>query len=112
MSRHRIGLLVSLVIAAASAIPAAAFGGAHAAAKHTVTLKELRFHPGTLTIKRGDSVTWVWRERNEHDVTFRSFHSRTQESGSYTLRFSHSGTFNYRCTIHVSEGMVGRVIVR
>jgi plastocyanin len=44
-------------------------------------------------------------------VTFAGFHSRTQTSGSYTVRFTRSGTFNYRCTIHVREGMRGKIVV-
>ena len=85
---------------------------AHSAGSHTVVLKGLRYHPGTVTINRGESVTWVWRDGgNEHNVTAHTFHSRTQTRGSFTVRFTHAGTFNYHCTIHVSEGMVGKVIV-
>jgi len=102
-------------LAAASAfaaIPGWAFEGAHAAGIHTVTLSGLRFHPGTLAISRGDSVRWLWRERGTaHNVTFAGFHSRTQTSGSYTVRFTRSGTFNYRCTIHVRQGMRGKIVV-
>jgi plastocyanin len=95
-----------------AAIPSGAFGGAQAASTHTVTLSNVRFHPGALNIGRGDSVRWLWRERGtEHNVTFSGFHSRTQTSGSYTVRFTRSGTFNYRCTIHVREGMRGKIVV-
>jgi len=112
MSRKRLSLLASLALASAAVIPAAAFGGGRAAASHTVTLKNVRFHPGTLSINRGDSVTWVWRERaSEHNVTFHGFHSRTQTSGTYTVRFTRAGSFAYRCTIHASEGMRGAIIV-
>jgi plastocyanin len=100
-----------LAMACACLLPAAAFGGASTASSHTVTLKNLAFQPGTLSIKRGDSVTWLWRDGTEHNVTFHGFHSRTQEHGSYTLRFTKSGTFNYRCTIHESEGMRGKIVV-
>lgn len=100
------------VCAAAAFVPATAFGGAHAASTHTVTLHEFRFHPGTLSIRRGDKVTWVWRDQVEHNVTFHGFHSRTQVRGSYTVRFTRSGTFGYRCTIHAAEGMRGKVVVR
>jgi plastocyanin len=110
MRRSRLALL-SLVAAAAAVIPAAAYGGGRAAATHTVTLKEVRFHPGTLSIHRGDSVKWVWRDEVEHNVTFHGFHSRTQLTGSYSVRFTHAGTFNYRCTIHAAEGMRGKIIV-
>jgi plastocyanin len=111
MSRIKAGFVATVALAAAAAVPAAALGGAHAARGHTVSLHEFRFHPGTLTINRGDTVTWVWHDNVEHNVTFHSTHSRTQEHGTYTLRFNHSGTFNYHCTIHVSEGMRGRIVV-
>jgi plastocyanin len=81
------------------------------ASSHTVVLKGLRFHPGTVTIDPGESVTWVWQDGAiEHNVTARGFHSRTQAHGTFTVRFTHAGTFSYHCTIH--EGMVGKVIVR
>jgi plastocyanin len=101
-----------LAAALAVAIPAGAFGSASAASTHTVTLHEIGFHPGTLKIHRGDKVKWVWHDSGiEHNVTFHSFHSRTQETGTYTVRFTKAGTFNYHCTIHFEEGMKGKIIV-
>jgi len=103
---------LALAAAAPSLIPAGAFGGARAASTHSVVLRAIRFQPRTLNIRRGDSVRWIWRDgRNEHNVAFRGFRSRTQTSGSYSVRFNRSGTFNYVCTLHVAEGMRGRVIV-
>jgi plastocyanin len=115
MNRKAIcGYSLALVATGAILIPTVALGGARTASSHTVTLKGTRFHPGTLSINRGDSVRWVWRDdgENEHNVTFHTVHSRTQTSGSYTLRFTHSGRFAYRCTIHESEGMKGKIVVR
>lgn len=112
MKRKTICTLGAIALAATALAPSAALGGARAAATHTVTLHEFRFHPGTLSIHRGDRVTWVWRDAVEHNVTFNGFHSRTQERGSYTVRFTRNGTFNYRCTIHASEGMRGKIVVR
>ncbi|HWW90709.1 MAG TPA: plastocyanin/azurin family copper-binding protein [Solirubrobacteraceae bacterium] len=112
MSRRTLGLLASLLAAIALAlVPGGALGGAQAASTHTVILHEIRFHPATLNVNRGDSVRWIWRDQTEHNVTFHSFHSRTQESGTYTVRFNRRGTFNYHCTIHFEEGMRGKVIV-
>jgi plastocyanin len=94
------------------AVPTGAFGIAGTASTHTVTLKGHMFHPRTLNINRGDKVKWLWRDgETEHNVTFHGFHSRTMASGSYTVRFSHRGTFRYRCTIHFEEGMVGKIVV-
>ncbi len=112
MSRTRLTLTASAMLACAALIPAAAFGGGHSASGHTVVLHEFRFHPANLTINRGDKVTWQWRDQTEHNVTFHGFHSRTQETGSYTVRFTHPGVYSYHCTIHVSEGMRGKITVR
>jgi plastocyanin len=110
--RRRIVASIALaLVAAAIALPAVAFGGARVASTHTVTLKAIRFHPGTLEIHRGDSVKWVWADGEKHNVTFHSFHSQTMRHGSYTVRFTRSGTFEYHCTIHVKEGMKAKIIV-
>lgn len=116
MTGKRVGTMIALAAAAAALAPTVAFGGsggdARSAGGHTVTLKDIAFHPGDLSINRGDSVTWVWRDgETEHNVTFHDFHSRTQAHGSYTVRFEHSGTFSYDCTLHVAEGMKGKIIV-
>lgn len=114
MSRKSLSAVLAAAAATAAAIPAGAFGGAGArtAASHTVILKNVRFHPATLSIRRGESVKWVWGDReSEHNVTFHGFHSRTMTSGSYTVKFTRQGTFNYNCTIHVSEGMKGKIVV-
>jgi plastocyanin len=115
MSRKALSLSVALAAAVAAAIPVRAFGGASArtAGSHTVILKNISFHPSTLSIRRGESVKWMWKDgETEHNVTFHGLHSRTMASGSYTVKFTQKGTFNYHCTIHVSEGMRGKIVVR
>ena len=104
---------LALVACGAIAAPAAALASSgHAARTHIVTLQNIRFHPSTLNVNTGDSVTWEWRDGGiEHNVTGAHFHSHTQAHGSFTVKFTHRGTFSYRCTIHVSEGMVGKVVV-
>ena len=65
-----------------------------------------------MNVNVGESVTWEWRDGGiEHNVTASHFRSRTQAHGSFTVQFNHRGTFSYRCTIHVAEGMVGKVVV-
>ncbi|HEY2718236.1 MAG TPA: plastocyanin/azurin family copper-binding protein [Solirubrobacteraceae bacterium] len=123
MSRKSLPLSGALaLIATVAAVPTIALAGshspasppeAHAAATHTVSLSGFSFHPSTLTIKRGDSVRWSWNiPKSEHNVTFRSVHSRTGASGSLTVKFPNAGTFSYVCTVHVSKGMKGKVVVR
>ena len=117
MNLARRHLAYAVLATAAITVPSAALASAeHARARsagtHTVVLSGLRFHPSTVVIKRGESVKWVWRDGGiAHNVTGHGFHSNTQSSGSLTVRFTHSGTFRYECTIHVGVGMVGKVVV-
>jgi plastocyanin len=98
--------------AAAAAVPALASGaGAQASSSHTVIIKNLAFNPKSLSIRRGDSVSWKWEDGSTpHNVTSTGFgHSKTQTSGTFTVRFSRSGTFSYRCTIH--PFMTAKIVV-
>jgi plastocyanin len=89
---------------------AAAFDGAHSAGAHVVTLHHSVFSPGTISIRRGESVEWVWAPgRVLHNVIGHSFRSRTMTHGTYTVRFTRSGSYGYTCTVH--PHMNGRVIV-
>jgi len=98
--------VAALCGAAALAIPAAG----NAASTPTVTLKNIAFSPKTVKIKKGGSVKWVWKDGSiPHNVTFKKMHSKTQTSGSYTVKFKTKGSFSYRCTIH--PGMVAKVVV-
>jgi plastocyanin len=116
MNRKRLALPAAVAaLSLLGAIPAGALGGAHgahASSTHAVSLSGFSFHPSTLTIRRGDSITWSWHiPKSEHNVTFHSTHSRTGSSGSLTVRFPHAGTFSYICTVHVNKGMKGKVVV-
>ena len=102
-------LVLTLVLCAFVAPPAGSSG------VKRVVLKDIEFAPATVTIRRGDSVRWVWRDPNvSHDVTsrgrlrFRS--SQTKLTGTHTVRFRRKGTYRYVCTIHPS--MLGKVVVR
>lgn len=111
MSAKTVLTLATIAALGGGTIPAAAaFGGGHASSSHTVVLRHSQFLPGTVSIRRGESVTWLWRDGGVlHNVIGHGFHSRTQTHGSFTVRFTHGGTFNYTCTVH--PHMNGRVIV-
>lgn len=98
-------------IACAALTAGALAAPAVAGAARQVTLKDIAFRPATISIARGDTVRWVWRDGSTiHNVTFKGFRSPTKSSGTYTHRFTRAGTFRYRCTIH--PGMNGKVVVR
>ncbi|MDX6639616.1 MAG: hypothetical protein QOF12_627 [Solirubrobacteraceae bacterium] len=116
MSRTTISALVAAAAVAASvvsALPAGASGQATAtaAATTTVTLKNIKFNPRKVTINRGGTVRWVWRDGSiAHNVTGPGVKTKTFSKGSVSHRFTRKGTFRYRCTIH--PGMTGTVVVR
>lgn len=80
------------------------------AANKTVKVADDVFKASTVTINKGNTVTWRWVGRNPHNVKFRGFASKVQVSGTYKHRFRKRGTFRYVCAIH--PGMRGKVIVR
>lgn len=80
-------------------------GGAIAAGKpatHTVVIEGTKYAPGTLTVKRGDTVVWVNKDPFPHTVTAKGlFDSRDiapSRSWKYTTR--KAGVFAYICTLH------------
>ena len=99
--RKLIALLLALGIAVAVAVPAVG-----STPTKTVSVKDFKFTPRTLTIHRGAKVTWAWVAHSgiRHNVTVKhgpaKFHSRTQSSGSYSHVFRKKGTYKLICTIH------------
>ena len=89
------------------------------AADQTVTVGpggDNRFDPATVTIDKGDTVTWQWASGARHTVTSTSsnWHKNTSLGPqdltlTTTYTFTKDGTYTYHCTIH--PAMTGRVIV-
>ena len=95
-------------LAAAGAVAAAAAPAL--AANKNVLAKDDFFQAKTVTIKKGDSVTWKFVGDNPHNVVGKGFKSAIKDSGTFKKVFKTRGSFNYRCTIH--SGMTGKVIVK
>ena len=76
-----------------------------------VIVKHMAFTPQNLTVRAGDTVTWVWEDGLvPHNVTFQGFASSIQSSGTWKHTFDTPGTYSYRCTLHYN--MVGTVVVQ
>jgi plastocyanin len=107
-----------LALLTASVISVAAFGSqvaASAAAVRTVTVKDIRFSPKSLSISRGSTVRFAFRDgTTTHNVTsvggrrFKTVGNRS--SGSQSRTFTRAGVYRYECTLH--PGMTGRISVR
>ena len=106
--------LITLIAATALALgllvgPAGA-GGTPKIVKAT----NFKFTPKTLTIKKGQKVTWKNIE-GSHTVTIKSLNYDKTISASHktvSKTFGQKGTFNYFCRFHKSFGMTGKIIVQ
>jgi amicyanin len=71
------------------------------------------YDPQEITVKVGDTVTWVNQDAPKHDVVADNgeFKSSLFDKGqSFSFTFTKAGTYPYHCSIH--PGMTGTVIVR
>jgi plastocyanin len=88
--------------------PAATGGGG------SVTMKSIKFNPGTVKVKAGGTVTWTNEDSVGHDVTSKTFKSGSaggiEPGQSFKHKFAKAGTFTYVCTVH--PGMQGTVVVK
>jgi plastocyanin len=77
------------------------------------------FTPAVANITAGDSVIWNWLESNaltthnsvSTNVAFLWNSGTHPKPFSFTNAFPNAGTFPYQCTIHVTFGMTGSVVV-
>jgi plastocyanin len=75
----------------------------------TVELKDLKFNPQQVTIKIGETVTWVWKENVLHNIKGDGFKSDNLSDGTFEHTFTKAGSYDYECTLH--SGMTGTVEV-
>lgn len=75
-----------------------------------VVVTDLAYHPATLTVPVGTTVTWVFDDGAiAHDVSSDGFRSELMASGTFSHTFDQPGTYEYLCTIHPS--MTGTIDV-
>jgi len=84
------------------------------APKNLVTIKDRKFTPATLTIKAGDTVTWVNKDDHDHTVEAEAeedgFKSGNLGSGdTFKHKFTKAGKFKYACSYH--PRMKGTIVV-
>ena len=81
-----------------------------------VSIKDFKFIPQEITIKRGQTINWANREKRQyHSVWFEALGEEEPNyifpDESYEREFKQTGTFPYRCgphpemtgTVHVTE---------
>ena len=77
-----------------------------------VSITNFAFVPATLTVHRGDSVTWTNHDEEPHTIAAGdgSFHSPGMDANAtYSYTFTTAGNYDYICGIH--PFMHGTVVV-
>ena len=117
--RRTISALAALSVAVVGAAALMRDGKVAAAAapamKPAITIDNYSFTPGTLTVKRGTTVTWTNKDDDVHTIKGadgpEAFSSPALESGArFGFTFQHAGTYHYICTVH--PYMHGVIVVR
>lgn len=66
-----------------------------------ITIADMEFQNGNVTIEEGTTVTWVWEDAPmEHNVVFDEVESPLQAEGTWTHTFEDAGTYDYHCAPH------------
>jgi plastocyanin len=79
----------------------------------SVKIQNFAFSPASVTIKKGESVTWTNEDSASHTIVSDSdvFQSESLANGqTFSFIFNTAGQFPYHCSIHPS--MKGMVIVQ
>jgi len=97
------------VVALAFLVPIVRSGPA-LAEDHKNEIKGLAFNPDQITVRAGDSVTWVNEDSDRHHLMGDGFESKDLANGAkFTVDFTEPAQLAYHCTIHTY--MEGKVIV-
>src|SRR5262245_15122563 len=105
-----ISLLLAVTLAAQVTATAAP---APAGAAIQIQIKDFMFAPGAITIRVGDTVTWVNQDDDVHTVVSEdgSFRSGGLDTGqTYSFTFTRPGTYRFSCSLHPM--MVGTVTAK
>src|SRR3954464_14524783 len=101
MLRKFIILPAALLIALSLTAAKAASDDDHA---HKVTIKNLKYDPAKLTIKKGETVLWINADDNDHTVISDDkdvFASDSLGNGDkFRYKFDKPGKFPYHCKYH------------
>jgi plastocyanin len=111
VSMHRFARRLTLAIAGALLVLATVAGPSIAVDKWVTMYDNKYLPPGNVTIRVGDTVTWVSDDDVPHDAVGTGWRTPLLNKGdSHAVTFTKAGTYRYSCTIHPE--MVGRVVVR
>ncbi len=94
--------------------------GAAQAGGNRVGMEGWEFDPAELTIRKGESVTWVNDDDTAHNLAFETElesaptlekPTKVRMTEEFTLAFNKAGVYKYTCKIHRNYDMNGVITV-
>jgi plastocyanin len=82
--------------------------------EHVVEMIGNKFVPSKITIKKGDSIKFINKSKNFHNVVVEKLKIRTKlikKGDSLVIKPSQVGDFSYYCQPHRAMGMTGEITV-
>lgn len=82
-------------------------------ATNKIEIKDFMFNPPTITVKSGETITWINRDEEPHTVV--SVGKKFQKSPAldtdqqFTITAGAPGTYEYFCSVHPK--MTGTIVV-
>ena len=82
--------------------------------KNKIEIKDFAFNPPTITVKSGETITWINRDEEPHTIV--SVEKQFKKSPAldtdqqYTVTAGAPGTYSYFCSVHPK--MTGTIIVK
>jgi plastocyanin len=102
---------ILLVVSLAALTVAGCGGAAKPSPAHSVSIRDYRYLPATLSVAAGTKVTWTNLDASPHTVSGPGLMLGTLRKGdSRSLTFTRPGTYAYVCDFH--PFMHANVVVR
>ena len=81
--------------------------------KNRIEIKDFAFNPQTITVKSGETVTWINRNEEPHTIVSvgKQFKRSTalDTDQEFTITVGAPGTYDYFCSVHPK--MTGTIVV-
>jgi plastocyanin len=81
--------------------------------QNTIEIKDFAFNPQTITVRSGQTITWINRDEEPHTIV--SVEKQFKKSSaldtdqSFTITAGAPGTYSYFCSVHPK--MTGTIVV-
>jgi plastocyanin len=80
---------------------------AHTAATKNVAVHDDYYAAKAITVKKGATVKWTWKDKGKHDVAVSKgpaiFRSSVKRKGTFSHKMTKRGSYTLVCTVHAPD---------